>query len=56
MHFNKNAFIHEQTTTGILIIHKEEVPKLVYTLFWCKAVEHDVRIWVRSESLDPHIL
>ncbi len=34
-HFNKNAYMHEQTTIGI---HEEEVPKLVYTHFWCKPV------------------
>ncbi len=34
-HFYKNAYMHEQTTIGI---HEEEVPKLVYTLFWCKPV------------------
>ncbi len=34
-HFHKNAYMHELTTIGI---HKEEVPKLVYTLFWCKPV------------------
>ena len=28
-------FMHEQTTIGI---HEEEVPKLVYTLFWCRPV------------------
>ncbi len=33
--FHKNAYMHEQTTIGI---HKEEVPKLVYTLFCCKPV------------------
>ncbi len=27
----KNAYMHEQTTIGI---HEEEVPRLVYTLFW----------------------
>ena len=30
-----DAYMHEQTTIGI---HKEEVPKLVYTLFCCKPV------------------
>ncbi len=29
----RNAFMHEETTTSI---HEEEVPKLMYTLFWCK--------------------
>ena len=33
--FHKNAYMHEQTTIGI---HEEEVSKLVYTLFFCKAV------------------
>ena len=28
-------YMHENTTIGI---HKQEVPKLVYTLFWCKPV------------------
>ena len=28
-HFHKTAYMHEQTIIGI---HKEEVPKLVYTL------------------------
>ncbi len=37
-HLNRNTFMHEQTTIGI---HEEEVPKLVYTLFWCKPVKMD---------------
>ena len=41
-HFHKNAYMHEKTTIGI---HREKVPKLVYTLFWCKPV-----VWLGSES------
>ncbi len=36
-HFHKNVYMHELTTIGI---HKEEVPKLVYTIFWCKPMKH----------------
>ena len=28
--------MHEQTTKGI---HEEEVPKLMYTISWCKPVQ-----------------
>ena len=40
-HFHKNAYMHKQTTIGI---HKEDVPKLVYTLFCCKPVEEAIPI------------
>ena len=32
VHFNKNAYMHEQKTIGYL---GEEVPEWVYALFWC---------------------
>ncbi len=34
-HLNGNAFMYKLTTKDF---HVEEVPKLVYTLFWCKPV------------------
>ena len=34
-HFHKDAYMNEQTTISI---HKEIVPKLVYTIFCCKPV------------------
>ena len=39
IHFNRNAYMHEPTTIGI---YEEEVPKLVYTIFWCKPVTADI--------------
>ncbi len=35
---NRNAFMHDQITKG----NHEEVPKLVYTLLWCKPVVRPV--------------
>ncbi len=43
-HFHKNAYMHEQTTIGI---HKEEVPKLVNTLF---TVLKPVRGWNKTKN------
>ncbi len=48
-HLNRNAFMHEQTTIDI---HEEEVPKLVYPLWWGKPVGRVCR-WQDSPDQCP---
>ncbi len=50
-HLNRNVFMHEQTTIGI---HEEEVPKLVYILFWCKPVKNALIIIIRPRPVDSY--